>query len=73
MKTRIIRKVVSRPSGDYYKPSWSGAENIDWNKLATMVRESRKDTPKETEAQSIARERNQEHRGELCHARRTEY
>lgn len=60
-------------SGNYYKPSWSGAESIDWNKLAAMVRESRKDTPKETEAQVIARERNREHRGEMRYARRFDY
>jgi hypothetical protein len=73
MKTKIIRKVASKPSGNYYKPSWSNTENIDWNKLAAMVREARKDTPKETEAQVIARERNREHRGELHHARRFDY
>jgi hypothetical protein len=71
--TRIIRKIVSKPSSNYYKPSWSSAESIDWNKLAAMVREARKDAPKETEAQTIARERRREHRGEMRYARRFDH
>jgi hypothetical protein len=73
MKVVKVRKMVSKPNGNYYKPSWTGTESIDWNELAARVQVARQGKPKKTEAQVIAQERRQEMRGERRFCNRQEF